>query len=138
MSKAYDKVDWKVLKVVLVAMNFNERWINWIMECVTTIHYTLLINGNIIQSFTPSKGLKQGDSLFPYLFLMCANILSLSLMKAESQKKIKGTKLRRNGCSFTHLFFANDSLLFFKKDSHSLTNIQDNFFLVLLYIRTKY
>lgn len=111
-------MDWKFLKAILLAMNFSVRWVNWIMECVSTIQYTLLINGNITQSFSPSKGLRQGNPLSLYLFLMCASILSLSLMKSESEKKIKGIKLGQNGCSFTHLFFADDSLL-------SLTNIQD-------------
>ena len=60
------------------------------MECVTSMHYTLLINGNLSRSFYPKKGLWQGDPLSPYLFLMCANILSLALLKVENQKRIKG------------------------------------------------
>lgn len=51
MSKAYDRIDWNFLKAVLGAMNFNDRWVQWIMECVTSVHYTLLINGNLSQSF---------------------------------------------------------------------------------------
>ena len=125
MSKAYDRVDWKFLRAVLIAMNFNDNWITWIMECVTTVHYTLLISGNITKSFFPSKGLRQGDPLSLYLFLMCVNILSLTLMKAESQNRINGVKLGRNGCSFTHLFFVDDSIFFFKKDNHSLSSIKD-------------
>ena len=125
MSKAYDRIDWHFLKAILIAMNFNDRWVQWIMECVTSVHYTLLINGNISQSFYPKKGLRQGDPLSPYLFLMCANILSLALLKAENQKRIKGVQLGRNSISFTHLFFVNDSLLFFKFDNHSLANIQE-------------
>lgn len=88
MSKAYDRVDWNFLKAVLIAMNFNDRWVQWIMEWVTSVHYTLLINGNLSQSFYPKKGLRQGDPLSPYLFLMCANILSLALLKAENQRRI--------------------------------------------------
>ena len=82
MSKAYNRVDWKFLKAVLVAMNFSPRWIGWVMECVSTVQYTLLVNGSMTQTFNPSKGLRQGDPMSPYLFLMCANVLSLSLLKA--------------------------------------------------------
>lgn len=88
MSRAYDRVDWKFLKAVLVAMTFSPKWVGWILECVTTVHYTILINGGITHTFKPNKGLGQGDPLSPYLFLMCANILSLSLMNAENDKEI--------------------------------------------------
>ena len=44
MKKAYDRVRWNFLKVVLMTMNFDQNWIKWIMECVTTIQYTLLVN----------------------------------------------------------------------------------------------
>ena len=125
MPKAYDRVDWNFLKAVLIAMNFNDRWVNWIMVCVTSVRYTLLINGNISQSFTPRKGLRQGDPLSPYLFLFCANILSLALMKVENQQRIKGVKIGWTGIPFTHLFFANDALLFFQHDNQSLIHIQD-------------
>ena len=60
ISKAYDRVDWKFLKAILVAMNFRSRWVRWILECVTTIQYTILVNGRITQSFKPNRGLRQG------------------------------------------------------------------------------
>lgn len=105
-------------------MKFDSKWINWIIECVTTIQYTLLINGSLSKSFKPMKGLRQGDPISLYLFLLCANILSISLLKAESLNRIKGVKMGRNGSTFTHLFFADDSFLFFKKDDTSLINLQ--------------
>ena len=108
MSKAYDRVDWNFLKVVLVSMNFSPNWVNWITECVSTVQYTLLVNGSITQSFKPNKGFRQGDPLSPHLFLMHANILSLALLKAEYNKEIKGFKLGRNGISFTHLLIVDD------------------------------
>ena len=99
-------MNWNFLKAVLIAMNFDSKWINWIMECVTTIQYTLLMNGSLSKSFKPMKGLRQGNPLSPYLFLFCANILSIFLLKAESLNRIKRVKMGRNGSTFTHLFFA--------------------------------
>ena len=123
MSKAYDKVDWTFLKAVLIVMKFKDRWIQWITECVTSVSYTLLVNGNLTSSFKPFQGLRQGDPLSPYLFLFCANILSIALLQAENQKQLQGVKIGRNGLSFTHLLFADDSLLFLKKDNKSVTKL---------------
>ena len=109
---------------MLIAMNFDLKWIRWIMECVTSVQYTLLVNGSISNPFKPFKGLRQGDPFSPYLFLMCANILSLSLQKAEHAKLMNGVKVVRNGCTFTHLLFVDDSLPFFKKDNKSLANLK--------------
>ena len=62
--------------------------------------------------------------LSPYLFLFCANIFSLSLIQAENLKQIHGVRVGRNGPSFTHLLFVDDSLLFFRKDAKSIENIK--------------
>lgn len=96
MSKAYDKVSWNFLKVVLTVMNFDKKWIKWIMECLTTVQYTILVNGSISMFFKPGKGLRQGGPLSLYLFFMCANILSLFLQKEEHDKLINGVKVGRN------------------------------------------
>ena len=58
MSKAYDRVDWTFLKAVLIVMKFETRWIQWIMECVTSVSYTLRVNGTLTSSFKPSQGLR--------------------------------------------------------------------------------
>ena len=115
--KAYDKVNLNFLKAILIVMNFDTKWIKWFMECVSLVQYTLLINGNLTNSFKPFQGLRQEDPLSTYVFLMCANILSISLSQAKNLKKIKGIKVGRNGLSFSHLLFVDDSLLFFRKDN---------------------
>ena len=104
MCKAYDRVNWNFLKAVMLSMNFSSTWVNWVMECVTTIQYTLLLNGSPTEPFYPSRGIRQGDPISPYLFLLCANILSIALTQAESQKKIRSIRIGRNGISFTPRF----------------------------------
>ena len=94
------------------------------MECVSSMQCALLLNGSPTQTFLPTRGVKQGDPISLYLFLLCANILSIALIQAAGQKKIKGIKLGRNGLSFTHLFYADDSLFFFQNDRQSLNNLK--------------
>ena len=121
MYKAYDRVNWNFLKPVLLSMNISNTQVNWVMQ--TSIQYSLLVNGSPTQPFNPSRGLKQRDPISPYLFLFCANILSLALTKEENLKNIKGIRVGRNGVSFTHLFFTDDSLFFFQNDKASLSNL---------------
>ena len=65
MCKVYDRVNWNFLKAVMLAMNFSNTWVNWIMECVTTVKYTLLINGSPTQTIHLMRGIKQGDPISP-------------------------------------------------------------------------
>ena len=119
MSKAYNRVNWNFLKAVLLFMNFGTTWVNWIMECISTVQYSLLVNGSPSKPFHLSRGLRQGDPISLYLFLFYANILSLALTREENQKNLKGVKIGRNGLSFTHILFADDSFIFFQNDNRS-------------------
>lgn len=64
-------------------MGFNDKWIKLMMSCVSTVSYSILVNGNPDTKFMPSRGLKQGDSLSPYLFLMCVEDLSALINQSK-------------------------------------------------------
>ncbi|WVZ54654.1 hypothetical protein U9M48_005419 [Paspalum notatum var. saurae] len=90
MSKAYDRVEWDFLKGMMQKLGFGEQWISNIMKCVTTVKYRVRVNGNLSEEFVPERGLRQGDPLSPYLFLICAQGFSELLRDAEEKGHIRG------------------------------------------------
>ena len=76
MSKAYDRVEWIFLEKILLRMGFREDWVALIMECITTVSYSILVNGEPKGLIKPTRGLRQGDPLSPYLFLFCVEGLN--------------------------------------------------------------
>jgi exonuclease III len=114
LSKAYDRVDWVFLKNVMQRMGFSYRWVDWIMAFVTSVSYKVKINGNLLDSFSPSRGLRQGDPLSPFLFLFVADGLSTLLQKEVTEQNIDALRVCRSAPRVSHLLFADDSLLFFK------------------------
>jgi hypothetical protein len=93
MAKAYDRVEWNFLKTTLDIMGFPNHLTNIIMNCVTNVTFFILINGQPSQTFKPQRGLRQGDLLSPYLFILCANVFSGLITKAQIERRLHGVKV---------------------------------------------
>lgn len=98
-------------------MDFCSKWIEWVMMCVSIVSCDFCFNGSSIGPVTPSRGLRQGDPLSPYLFLFCVEGLTSSLNKAASEGEIHGSQINLNAPTVTHLLFADNSFLFFRADT---------------------
>ena len=119
MSKAYDRIEWSFLRNVLVRFGFHATWISWIMECVTSVSYSYLINGAAQRRVIPSRGIRQGDPLSPYLFILCTEVLSGLCLNAQNKGTVIGVKVSRNSPAINHLLFADDTMLFSRTDVRS-------------------
>lgn len=96
ISKAYDRVEWSFLESIMTKLGFHPISISWIMSCITTVSYSVLINGCPYGMIKPSRGIRQGDTLSPYLFLLCAEALSQMIDQAQITNRFQGMKLSRH------------------------------------------
>jgi hypothetical protein len=125
IAKAYDRVEWLFLQTTLEAMGFPQKLTETIMKCVKTVNFSILINGRPSQNFYPKRGLRQGDPLSPYLFIICANVFSGLITQAQQGKRIHGIKIAHGAPEVSHLLFADDSLLFCRANNQEATEVKN-------------
>ncbi|WZZ33856.1 hypothetical protein YC2023_017257 [Brassica napus] len=112
LEKAYDRLRWDFLENTLRAAGLSADWVGRIMECVAGPEMSILWNGEKSESFKPSRGLRQGDPLSPYLFVLCMERLCHLIDEAVVEKKWKPISLSRGGPKLSHICFADDLILF--------------------------
>jgi hypothetical protein len=125
MTKAYDRVEWEYLRLIMTQMGFNDRWANLIMKCVELVKLSIKINGHISESFSPTWGIRQGDPLSPYLFLICAEGLSCLLKYSGPQFLSKGIRVGIHAPWISHLLFADVCLIFTQESDRGAARLKD-------------
>jgi hypothetical protein len=128
IHKAYDRVEWCFLEKMMLKLGFDARWVSLIMSCVSSVKYSIRFNSNTTESFSPTRGIRQGDPLSPYLFLLCAEGLSSMITHPKVNKELTGVRVGRDAPIVTHLLFADDSLILMEaneKNAMMLKKIMD-------------
>ncbi|OMO82636.1 reverse transcriptase [Corchorus capsularis] len=91
LNKAYDRVDWNLLAAIMKKFGFCDKWVDWILQCISTVSFKLVINGKSSEMFIPSRGIRQGDPLSPFLFLFIAEVFSRNVSQAIQNGSLKGS-----------------------------------------------
>lgn len=125
MSKAYDRIEWHFIEAMMSKLGFSPKWIDLILRCISSVSYTFTFNGSYTKRIYPTRGLRQGDPLSPYIFVICAQGLSSLINGFQTQCLIKGVRMAFRGPTISHLFFADDGIIFFKADASTCRNIRE-------------
>ncbi|MFS7889004.1 putative RNA-directed DNA polymerase [Helianthus anomalus] len=110
-EKAYDNVNWAFLLSILSQMGFPSMWRTWIKGILESAQASVLVNGSPTFQFNSEKGLRQGDPISPFLFLIVMECLSWMLERAKSIGELKGINFLVDDMDINHLFFADDALI---------------------------
>ena len=123
IEKAYDSISWEFLYKVLDKMGFGRRWLSWMKWCISTASFSILINGSPAGFFQSSRGLRQGDPLSPYLFVIDIEALSCLINRAVYGNYLSGIRVangRGEDLLISHLLYADDTLIFCEDDIEQL------------------
>lgn len=95
MSKAFDRVEWSFLEALLLKLGFAAKWVSWIKLCISSVSYQVLLNGEPKGNISPSRGIRQGDPLSSFLFIILTESLISQIQGAEREGRITGLKIAR-------------------------------------------
>ena len=119
LRKACDTINWEFLEDALIGFRFPKLFVKWIMQCVTTTSYSISINGSLHGFFKGEQGLRQGDSLSPFLFAICLEVLS-RILGSLTRNPHFNHHPKCSEMAITHLAFADDLILFSRGDVTSV------------------
>lgn len=123
LEKAFDRLEWSFIRDSLFYFNFPPNLSKVIMSCITTSSIAILINGTKTDFFEPSRGIRQGDPISPYIFIICMERLSRMIDEAIVAHSWTPISISKSGPKISHLFFADDLTLFARADSNNCNTI---------------
>lgn len=125
MSKAYDRLEWNFIDAVLKRFGIQDKFRGCIMRCISSVTYSILLNGDAQGMITPTRGIRQGDPLSPYIFILCSEVLSGLCFVAQRQGRLAGVRIARGCPRINHLLFADDTIFFVKTSPASVEALKE-------------
>jgi hypothetical protein len=122
LKKAFDSVNREFIYFILHCIGFPYTWIEWIKECISTPSFSVMVDGSPTGVFKSNRGLRQGDPLSPYLFVIALEFWSIQIDLAVAKGEIQPLK-RGMPNQISHLLFADDMLVFCRGHKKSLENL---------------
>ncbi|GJT16198.1 putative RNA-directed DNA polymerase, eukaryota, reverse transcriptase zinc-binding domain protein [Tanacetum coccineum] len=122
-EKAFDSVSWKYLDFVLISLGFGSKWRTWIRACLNSSRASVLINGSPTSKFSIKRGLRQGDPLSPFLFILVMEGLHCSISNAVNSGLIRGVKFGSSDIILSYLFYTYDVVITTEWNARDLDNI---------------
>ncbi|XP_022041105.1 uncharacterized mitochondrial protein AtMg01250-like [Helianthus annuus] len=104
-------------------MGFPELWCSWMWGILNSARSSVLVNGSPTFEFKCEKGMRQGDPISPFIFLIVMEALSFLLDKAKEEGILKGISTPNDGPSISHLLFANDAIILGDWSSENVLNV---------------
>ena len=126
IEKAYDSINWKFLLKVLQKMGFGSKWLGWMWSCLSSAKFSVLVNGVPTGFFSSTKGLRQGNPLSPYLFVMGMEVLDVLIRRAVEGGFLLGGSIRggsRSTLNISHLLFVDDTIVLCEASKEHLTHL---------------
>ncbi|GJV69334.1 RNA-directed DNA polymerase, eukaryota, reverse transcriptase zinc-binding domain protein [Tanacetum coccineum] len=110
-EKSFNSVSWRYLDFMLCNLGFGPTWRSWITACLDSTRTSILVNGSPTSEFNVRRGLKQGDLLSPFLFIIIMEGLNVALSNSVHNGLIRGVNIGSTDINLSHLFFADDVVI---------------------------
>ncbi|GJX15428.1 putative RNA-directed DNA polymerase, eukaryota, reverse transcriptase zinc-binding domain protein [Tanacetum coccineum] len=122
-EKAYDSLNWDFLLEVLKIIGFGSKWCKWVEACLASASISVLVNGSPTKEFNIGRGVRQGDPLYPFLFILAAEGHNVIMQDAMDEGLYKGVGVGNDAVNISHLQYADDTLYFANWSKHNAKNL---------------